>query len=66
MSPAGDSRRPSQRNFVFGFDQPVQLIRPHKLSWLHSGDLFNGTLTFFCGNLTDNGINRLSDKLPDR
>jgi len=51
---------------VFGFDQPVQLIRPHKLSWLHSGDLFNGTLTFFCGNLTDNGINRLSDKLPDR
>lgn len=51
---------------MLGFDQPVQLIRPHKFSWLHSGDLFNGTLTYFCRNPTDNGINRLSDKLTDR
>jgi hypothetical protein len=51
---------------VFGFDQPVQLIRPHKLSWLHSGDLFNGALTFLGGNPTNNGIDRLSDKLTDR
>ena len=49
--------------FVLGFDQQVQLIRPHKFPWLH---LFNGTLTFFCGKPTDNGINRLSDKLTDR
>jgi len=51
---------------VFGLDQPVKLIRPHKFPWLHSGDLFNGTLTFFCGNPTDNGIDRLSDDLTDR
>jgi hypothetical protein len=50
---------------VLGFDQPVQLIRAHKFSWLHSGDLFNGTLTLFCGNPTDYGIYRLSDKLTD-
>src|SRR5487761_1017037 len=66
MSPASRSRRPSQRKFVFGLDQPVKLIRPHKFPWLHSGDLFNGTLTFFCGNPTDNGIDRLSDELTDR
>jgi len=51
---------------VLGFDQPVQLIWPYKFSWLHSGDLFNGTLTYFCRNPTDNAINRLSDKLTDR
>src|SRR5487761_336008 len=66
MSPTSRSRRPSQRKFVFGFDQPVQLIRPHKFPWLHSRDLFNGKLTCFCGNPTDNGINCLSDKLTDR
>ena len=51
---------------MLGFDQPVQLIRAHKFSRLHSGDLFNRTLTYFCRNPTDNGINRLPDKLTDR
>jgi hypothetical protein len=48
---------------VLGFDQPVKLIGPDKFAWRHSGDLFNRTLTFFYGNPTDNGINRLADKL---
>lgn len=51
---------------MLGIDQSIQLIRPHKFSRLHSSDLLNGPLTLFDGNPTDEGIDRLSDKLTDR